>query len=87
MIGDAAIIFQRLRASRLFIQRRHGDVADFEQLRRGEEHHVGRVVVKRVDHAAFVDQHGASGRGFCSSMPQARPVGPAPTIDDVELLH
>ena len=34
------------------------DVADFQKFRSGEEHHVRRIVVNRVDHAALVDNQG-----------------------------
>ncbi len=56
IFSHASIIFQRFGAARLFIQRRHRQAADFEQLRRGEEHHVSGIVVQRIDHAALFDQ-------------------------------
>ena len=56
VIGDAAVIFERLGANGLIVQRGHGNIADFEQLGRGEEHHVVGVVVDGVDDAALVDQ-------------------------------
>ena len=59
VVRHAAIVLQRLMPVGLLVEAGHGDVADFEQLRRGEEHHVGGVVIKRVDHAAFIDQHRA----------------------------
>src|ERR1700744_1622077 len=59
MIGNAAIIFQRLSAHRLFIQRRHGNIAYFEQFRRREKYELGRVVVDRIYDAAFIDNDDA----------------------------
>ena len=56
IFGDAAIIFQRLGAAGLFIERSHRQAADFEQLRRGEKHHVRRIVVERIDDAALFDE-------------------------------
>lgn len=59
VLGDLAIVFERFLAIRLLIGAAEGDVADFQQLRRGEEGHVGGIVEQRVAEAAFVDQHGA----------------------------
>ncbi len=56
MLGYAAIILQCLGASRFFIERRHGKVADFEQLGRSKEDHVGGVVINGIHHAALFDQ-------------------------------
>jgi hypothetical protein len=59
MASDATIVFQRFVARRLFVHCRHGDVADFEQLRRGEEDEVRRVVEERVNDAALFEDQGA----------------------------
>jgi len=56
MIGHAAIIFQRLSASRLFIEGRHGKITDFEQFGRCEKHHVRGVIVDGIHHAALFKQ-------------------------------
>ena len=56
MVGHPPVILQRFGPVGLVVQARHRNVADLQQLRRGEEHHVGRVVIERVDDAAFLDQ-------------------------------
>src|ERR1035437_196070 len=57
VLGDLAVVLQRLGAIRLLIQTRHRDVADFEQLRRREEGHIGGIVINRIHHAPLLDQH------------------------------
>src|SRR5277367_5664917 len=64
VVRNAAVILERFGAHRLFVKRRHGDVADLEQLGRGEEDHVGRVVVEGVYDAAFVKEDGADVAAF-----------------------
>ena len=59
MLDGAAVIFQGFGASGLPAGNGHGQVADFHALGRGEEKHVGRVVVERIAEAAFVDDEGA----------------------------
>src|ERR1022692_2300077 len=59
VVRRAAIVLQRLMPVGLLVEAGHGDVADFEQFGRGEEDHVGRVVVEGIHHAAFFDQQGA----------------------------
>ncbi len=56
VFGDAPIVLQRFGAAGLFVERGHRQAADFEQLRRGEEHHVRRIVVERIHDAALFDQ-------------------------------
>src|SRR5262249_748122 len=58
VVRHPAVILQRFGAHGFLVERGHGDVADFEQLGCGEEDEVGRVVVNRVDDAAFVDEDG-----------------------------
>ena len=58
MIRDATVVLERLCADRLFAQAGHRDVADLKQLWGGEEYHVCRIVVDRVDNTALLDQHG-----------------------------
>src|SRR6266480_4370570 len=55
MLGDAAVVLQRLLPRGLEMSCVEWDLADFQKFRRGEEHHVRRIVVNRVDHAALVD--------------------------------
>ena len=64
VVGDAAIVFERFGAARLFIKRGHGNVADFEKLGRGEENQIDGVMVKRIDDAAFIKQHGFEAAPF-----------------------
>jgi hypothetical protein len=58
MRSHAAIVLQRFRARWLFAQAGHRDIADLQQLGRGEERHVRGVVINRVHHATFVNHHG-----------------------------
>jgi len=57
--GDQAVILQRLVAVGLGIGTGKGNVADFEQLRRGEKGHVRGVVEERIGEAALVDEKDA----------------------------
>src|SRR5258708_7452457 len=57
VIGYAAVVLERFGAAGLLVERGHRNVADFEQLRRGEEDQIDGVVVNRVDHATLVEQH------------------------------
>src|ERR1017187_5772633 len=57
ILRNAPVVFQRLGAIGLVVEAGHRDVADFEQLRRGEERHIGGVVIDRVHHAPLFDQH------------------------------
>ena len=56
-VGYPAVVAQRLQPRRLIVGRHERHPADLEQLGRGEEHHVGREVVQRVDQHALL-QHG-----------------------------
>ena len=58
MVGHAAVVLQRFGAVGLLVEAGHRNVADFQQLRRGEEGHVGGVVVDGIHHAALFDQDG-----------------------------
>ena len=58
VLGNSPVVLQGLSAVGLLVQAGHGDVADLEQLRRGEERHVGGVVVERVGYAALFDEDG-----------------------------
>jgi hypothetical protein len=58
VVGDAAVILEGLGASGFLIEAGHRNLADFEQFRRGEEDHVGRIVVNRIDDAAFIENDG-----------------------------
>src|SRR5579872_7087262 len=58
VVGDAAVVFQGFGTAGLFGQAGHGDVADLEQLRGGEEDQIDRIVVDGVYYAALLDQDG-----------------------------
>ena len=58
VISNAAIVFQGFGAAGLFVERRHGDIADFEKLGRSEKNQVDGVVVERVCDATLVEQYG-----------------------------
>ena len=86
VIGDATVIFESFGAHGLVVQRGHGNIADFEQLRRGEEHHIVGVVVDGIDDAALVDQDGpdAALLEFDAAGETGRP---GANYDDVEQFH
>ena len=55
VLGDIAVVLECLRAGRLHVRGIERNVADLEQLRRGEKRHVSRIVEEGVDQAALVD--------------------------------
>ena len=55
MFGDAAIIFQRFEPRGLRQSGGKRNVANLEQFRRGEKHHVARIAIDGVDEASLVD--------------------------------
>ena len=58
MLRHLAVIFQRLLPIRLLVGTAERDVADLQQLRRGKEGHVRRVMKQRIAQAALVNQQG-----------------------------
>ncbi len=58
VVRRAAVVLERLGAGRLLSEGRHGEFADLEQFGRGEEHHIGGVVVERIDDAALFEENG-----------------------------
>ena len=54
VLGDFAVILERLFTVRLLLGGRERNISDLEQLRRGEEHHVRRIVEERIYQASFV---------------------------------
>ncbi len=85
-LRDLAVVLQRLLARGLLLRADEGNVADLQQLRRGEEGHVGGVVVKRVDQAALV--HGNHGIARALRLDGAGQAGGTGADDEyVELLH
>ncbi len=54
--GHVAVVLQRLVTRGLRVGGGERDVADHQQLRRGEKHHVRRVMEERVDQASLVYQ-------------------------------
>src|SRR6185437_10306268 len=59
VVGNFAIVLQRLAPIWFLVRTAEWNVADFKKLRRGEERHVGRIVKQGVHQAAFVDQNRA----------------------------
>src|SRR5580698_4790495 len=57
VLGDLAVIFQRLLPGGLLMGGGEGDVANLQQLRSSEEGHIGRVVEKGVDETSLVDDY------------------------------
>ena len=85
-LGDLAVVFQRLLARGLLLRADKGNVADLQQLRRGEEGHVGGVVIERIAQAALV--HGNRGVARAPRLDGAGQAGGAGADDEyVELLH
>src|SRR5262245_26592338 len=85
-IDDAAIIFQSLDAYRFFALADERKVADFEQLGRGEENQLRRVVVERIDDAAFFERQATEPRPL--SLDRAgQATGPSADDDDVERFN
>jgi len=72
-----SVVFQRLDASRLFCRADQRKIANFEQFRRGEKHHVHGVMEDRIAKAGLVDDNGRIPARL-ASMAVAKPVGPAP---------
>lgn len=64
MLSGAAIVFEGFGARGLAALRGHGEIADFHAFRRGEEIHVGGIVVERIAEATFVDDERAQARAF-----------------------
>ena len=57
VLGDFAVVLERFLARGLLPRGAEGNVADFQQLRRGKERHVGGIVIDGIDHASLVDGH------------------------------
>ena len=64
VLDALAVILQRFRASGLFGGADEGQIADFQQLGRGEENHVHGIVVQRIAQHAFIDDQRAQPRAF-----------------------
>ena len=58
VLGDSAVIFQRFKPGGFRQGGGEWNVPDLEQLRRGEEHHVVRVVIDGIDEASLIDDEG-----------------------------
>src|ERR1700757_424358 len=58
VFGNLTVVFEGLVAVGFLIRAGEGHIADLEQLRRGEERHVGGVVEERVAEASLVHQKG-----------------------------
>src|SRR6185312_6186456 len=56
VLGHVAVVLERLKAGWLLVSAVEGQVANLQQLRRGEKRHVRGVVEQRIDQAAFVHQ-------------------------------
>ncbi len=82
VFDGAAVIVERLGARGLPCRDRHGQIADFHALGRGEERHVDGIVVKRIAEAAFVDDERAhaGALGFDGA---GEAGGPGADADDV----
>ena len=58
MVGNAAVIFQRLEARGLGEGGGKRNVANLQQFRRGEKNHIRRIVVDGIDEASLIDDQG-----------------------------
>ena len=82
MFHGAAVVVERLGARGLPCRDRHGQIADFHALGRGEERHVDGIVVERIAEAALVDDERAhtGALGFDGA---GEAGGPGADADDV----
>ena len=55
MLGNFAVVLERLFARGLLLRRGERNVADLQQFRRGEKRHVRGIVKERVHQASLVD--------------------------------
>jgi len=55
MFSDTAVIFERFEPRGLRQRGGERNIANLEQLRRGEEHHVARIAIDGIDQASLVD--------------------------------
>src|SRR4051812_25820526 len=86
MIGNTAVVFQGFGSARLFVQRSHGNIADFQQLGRGEKDEIGWIVINGIDHASLVEQHIRNAAAF--QLDATRETGrPRSYYCHIELLH
>ena len=83
VLGDLAVILQRFLAGGLLVGAGEGNVADLQQLGRGEEGHVAGIVEQRIHQAALVDvDDGEAGALGVDAASQAG--GASADDDDVE---
>src|SRR5215469_17990922 len=80
MFGHSPVVLEGLPPRGLRIGGGEGNVADLEQLGRGEKHHVRRIVVDRVDQAALLDHQHA--QADLLRLNPARQTGGASANDD-----
>jgi len=82
VFDSAAVVVERLGTGGLPCRDRHGQVADFHALGRGEECHVDGIVVERIAEATLVDDQRAhaGALGFDSA---GEAGGPGADADDV----
>src|ERR1700686_3066261 len=64
MLGSFSVILQGLDTRRLLVRTDQRQIANLQQLRRGKEHHVHRIVEDRIAQAAFVDDKRPHSRAF-----------------------
>src|SRR5882724_2477496 len=58
VLGDLAVVFERLLPGGFLPGGAERNIADFQQFGGSEERHVGRIVVDRIDYASLVDGYG-----------------------------
>ena len=61
-LGHLAVVLERLQARGLLLGAYEGNVADLQQLRRGKERHVCRVVIQRIAQAPLLYGQGGVAR-------------------------
>src|SRR5689334_11082034 len=86
-VRHAPIVLERLGARGFDVDAGERNVADLEPLPRGEEGHVGRIAVKRIDEAALLDQQQLqiAASGFNAAREPGRPAAHDQNVQ--QLLH
>ena len=65
VLGHLAVVLERFQPVGLGIRSGERYVADFQQLRRSEKNHVGRIIKDGIDHAAFIDANNFESGALC----------------------
>src|SRR5579859_184957 len=86
MLRRLAVILKRLGTHRLLCRANQRQVADLEEFRRGEKHHVDGIVENRVAQTAFLDHQRFHSRAACLDG-ASQPGGSRANANDVVSRH